>query len=129
MFYLLIVIFLYAVGVFFYQNPTSRNFNIFKFLAFFLFVCIAGLRYNLGVDYFAYANDYYETSTLYELLDNNSFGEMLENDREKGYQLFVIILRSLSDNHQLLFLMSSLLCTILLFKALKYFSKDRKSVV
>lgn len=125
MFYLLIVIFLYAVGVFFYQNPTSRNFNIFKFLAFFLFVCIAGLRYNLGVDYFAYANDYDETSTLYELLDNNSFGEMLENDREKGYQLFVIILRSLSDNHQLLFLMSSLLCTILLFKALKYFSNRK----
>lgn len=125
MFYFIIFFLLFILGLYFYQHPQSKHYNVAKNAVFIIFVCISGLRYNLGVDYFVYVKKFRNTSSLIEIMTQHRFIETINEGNEVGYQCFQIIIKSLTDNPQILFLISSIICTTLLFKSLTYFV-DRK---
>ena len=125
MLYLIVVLILLSFGTFFFTRPKSKNFKYCYSFAFAIFVCVAGLRYNLGVDYFLYVRHYIEFPSILELSDQNHAAEFLESSYEPGFKLLMLLLRSISHNSQLLFFVASIISTTLLFKALREF-ENRK---
>lgn len=121
MIYFFIFLYLFFAGSYFYKFPHSKYYSINKVFVFCLFVCIAGLRYNLGVDYFVYVKKYRNAKSLIDIISGESLKESVEDGLEIGFEIYQIILKTVTDNPQLIFFISSIISTILLFKALKYF--------
>lgn len=122
MVYFCVFLFLFFCGWECYVRPRFKHYKLLYVIAFLIFVYIAGMRYNLGVDYFAYAKAFYRGDTIYDIFKYDSFESFeKKNHWELGFSIFSIILRTFTNNSQILFLVASIICTKLLFKSLKYF--------
>lgn len=122
MVYFFVFLFLFLCGWECYARPEFRYYKQLYVIAFLIFVYIAGMRYNLGVDYFAYAKAFHNSDTLLDIFNYDSFERFEEKNKwELGFVLFQITLRSLTDNSQMLFLAASIFCTTFLFKSLTFF--------
>lgn len=119
--YLFVFVFLSFLGVYFYYHPNSKFYLFAKFAAFVIFVYLAGMRYELGVDYFAYAHHFENYINLTDLFQNG----WPRTSYEPGFVLFMIVLRSVFDNPQFLFFSASLICSILLFYSLTQLTERR----
>ncbi len=79
--YIFMLLFIYILGFFFtnMQEDKVIQWGIGKEILFFIitciFICISGLRYNVGADFFGYYNnfDYYAADTL-NIFENNEIG-------------------------------------------------------
>lgn len=104
-------------------NVKFLNSVIFSFL---VFVLIAGLRYEIGVDYFSYVRAFEDSLSISDFFVNpkTSFAIFQNNSWEPLSKLFFIILRSVTNDPQIVFFIASIICSVFLFKSLRYFSTD-----
>ncbi len=124
MFYLISFVLISICGIHYYRYPNSAYYRDVLCILFVFFIYVAGMRYNLGVDYFAYERAFIESDTLIDLNKYSSFSDFRENNRwELGFTLLFITIRSFTSNVLWLFLLSSVICTICLFKSLRCFSE------
>lgn len=124
MFYLISFIILCVLGFYYYRYPNASSYGKTVSVLFIFFVYVAGLRYNLGFDYFSYERAFIESDTLRDLAKYSSFADFREiNKWELGFTFLFITIRSFTDNVVWLFLLSSIICTACLFNSLKYFSE------
>lgn len=123
---------IYLLISFFAIKFSNSTIDLHKFknasvICLFIFIFIAGLRYELGVDYFAYRESFIESMTIWDLFSNPILfmNEFVSGSWEPGSKLLLILLRSITSDAQILFFIVSIICSILLFKSLKYFSEPR----
>lgn len=123
---------IYLLISFFAITFLSSTIELHKFkkastICLFIFIFIAGLRYELGVDYFSYRKSFIESMTISDFFSNPILfvNEFADGYWEPGSKLLFVLLRSITDNAQILFLVVSIICSVLLFKSLKYFSESR----
>lgn len=110
--YLVIFLLLSFLGVYFYYNETQLNyFFVCKILAFVVFVYLAGMRYEIGVDYFAYSDHFLSEMNLFDFLEKG----WPRSNYQPGYILYSMFVRTLTDNPQWLFFSASVFCTSTLF--------------
>lgn len=104
-----------------------RNFKSASTICLFIFIFIAGLRYELGIDYFAYRESFIESMTIWDFFSNPVWfmDEFTSGSWEPGSKLLLILLRSITSDAQILFFIVSIICSILLFKSLKYFTESK----
>lgn len=127
MFYFIIYLILSACSVRYVNIPRSNSrYRITLFFILLGFILISGLRYEIGVDYFNYVRHFNESETIYELLStNSSFLTNIFLGWEPGCILLFSFTKTFFKEPQSIFLISSLICSILLFKAMKYFNEDK----
>ena len=127
MIYSIIFIILSFCSIYYYRRPNCKSFKRAYSLLFIIFVIIAGLRYELGMDYFAYRQAFIDGDSISTLFINySSFADFFsENLREPGYLLLSIILRTFTSEVQLLFFVVSIFTTFALFKCIECL-QDRK---
>ncbi|MBA0884376.1 EpsG family protein [Flavobacterium undicola] len=93
---------------------------IYIFL-FFLFWFTAGLRYETGIDYYAYKDIYLDTYTFKDAIINEKISEVVA---EPGYLLLNSLFRSFGTEINIMFFFISLVTSFLLFNSFqKYLSK------
>ena len=127
MLYFIVFILLSLFSIIFFYKTGKKNYSFAYLICLMLFILIAGLRYEIGVDFFAYREHFEESITLKLLFDEPRIfiQEFKENNWEFLSKIFFIVLRSISDNSQLLFLVSSIICSLLLFKSIRYFAEPK----
>lgn len=124
MFYLISFILISILGIYYYRYPNAASYGKIVCTLFLFFVYVAGLRYNLGFDYFSYERAFLESDTLSDLNKYSSFEDFRDSNKwELGFTCLFITIRSFTDNVVWLFLLSSIICTACLFYSLKYFSE------
>jgi len=118
------VIFLYLlITAFKYTNEReNQGFSLNLKISFVIFVCLAGLRYEIGVDWFAYQNSFISADSLDKVFSYSSYNDYAStNSFEPLYAIYQNIIRSVTDDVQLLFFISSIISTTCLFKSLSFF--------
>lgn len=121
MLYFFVFILLVILGL---RHKNHPSLNLYRDLriVFIVFVLVAGLRYEIGIDYFAYQRAYNNSEGLLELFSSQSqFLKNIFTGWEPGSIIFLALLKTFFDEPQILFFASSLICTILLFRSFKYF--------
>ncbi len=111
MYYIIIFLFLGVSAGVLYKNPRTTKYRQLINLTWWIFVLFAGLRYELGVDFFAYKRHLSESPTIFNLLkdvDDIYF--------EPGYKLFVACIKTFTDEIQILLLATSVFCSCMLFR-------------
>lgn len=123
LFFLLLVFFAVSFSKIADQN---REFKLAKFICFLLFFLIAGLRYEIGVDFFSYANSFDDSTDIFGLFSERSkFLNNIFSGWEPGVIILMSILKTISNDSQILFLSSSFICTVLLFRSFSFFCDTR----
>lgn len=131
MFYLIIYVILSFLSVYYFSGKHA-HYKFVRGILFILLVYIAGMRYNLGPDYFTYWNRFLETPTIIDMMYYPKMTTRFMQDQgawAPGFLILEVIVRSFTDNPQWLFLTASLICTILLFKALTYFTNRQTFIL
>lgn len=114
--YLLFFLILVFFSFHYYAHPQTKTFVIARRIALSFFIGIAGLRYNLGVDFFVYNELYTNGDTLKEL-----FAGKYTPQYELLYDLVCVILRTLQLDPQLFFLLFSTFSSVVLFFVIEKF--------
>lgn len=127
MLYFIIFLYLTILGVKHLKYPTKKiKLDILFVLL--IFILLAGLRYEIGYDYFAYREYYEECKPISLLLSgNDKFLSIMFNGWEPGVVLFLSLLKEFFCDPQIVFFSSSVICSLLLFKSLKKFC-DSKTI-
>lgn len=126
--YFLIYLLISFFAIFFLISAINpRKFKNATIICLFVFIFIAGLRYEIGIDYFAYRESFAESMTVLDLCLNPDLfvKEFAISSWEPGSKFLIIILHSITNDAQILFFVTSVICTVLLFKSLKYFSESK----
>lgn len=90
-------------------------------LLFFMFWFTAGLRYETGIDYYAYRDIYLDTYSFKDAFINEKISEVVA---EPGYLLLNSIFRSLGTEINMMFFFISFITSLLLFNSFqKYLNK------
>lgn len=123
--YTMIYLFIFILLAFFsflelinFSKKKLINLQIFVGI---IFVFIAGLRYETGVDWKAYSWSFYELPALDKAYSNNQLDQIFET-LDVGYYLFNSIVKMLGGGIQVVFFCISLASSILLIKNLRYYS-------
>lgn len=119
--YLFIYLFLLFFAFLEISNIPSKVRRLLYIIITFIFVFVAGLRYETGVDWLAYKDYFDETIPLNEAFTSNSFGNVFLK-LDIGYSLLNSIVKMLGGNIQHIFFIISITSTVLLIKNLKYYS-------
>jgi hypothetical protein len=126
MFYLIIflVIVLFSMlEVLSLEMHISRAFPIVILI---LFLFIAGLRYETGVDWRVYTSMFESTVSIHEI--NTSLGrDLIFSSPDYGYCLLISIIKYFGGSIQTVFFIVSLITYLFLYKAIVFFS-DGKSI-
>lgn len=127
MVYFIIFLLLSLFSIRFLYKTTRQNYSLAYIFCLLVFILIAGLRYEIGIDFFAYRKHFDESLTLKVLIEHpKSFlQEFKEDSWEPLSKIYFILLHTISDNSQLLFLVTSIICSILLFKSIRYFAEPK----
>ncbi len=131
MFYLIVYLILSFLSVY-YFNGKHAHFKFVRALLFILLVYVAGMRYNLGPDYFTYCDRFLQTPTFLDMMyypKRMVRFLQVQGAWAPGFLILEITVRSFTDNPQWLFLTASVICTTLLFKALKYFTNQHTFIL
>lgn len=119
--YLLIFLILLLFAFLEISNISTKILRILHGISAFLFIFVAGLRYETGVDWLAYESYFYDIAPLNEAFNFNSFDNIFLT-LDVGYSLLNSIVKMFGGNVQIVFLIISLISTVLLIKNLKYYS-------
>lgn len=103
------------------SNVSGRTLKILRIVIALIFLFVAGLRYETGVDWLAYQEYFDETIPLNEIFNFDSFSNVFFK-LDVGYSLLNSIVKMFGGNIQLVFFIASLASIILLIKNLKYYS-------
>ena len=123
MFYFLIYLIL-LINALLYFNTTvaERNYKNSILLALLIFILVAGLRYEIGVDYFNYQFHFNNSDPINKLLSANStFLQNIFSGWEPGCIILFSFLKTFFNDAQIVFFVASVICSILLFKSFKHF--------
>lgn len=119
--YFLIFIVLLLFAFLEISNVSTKYLKLLHGVAIFIFVSVAGLKYETGVDWLAYQNYFDEVTPLDQAISSNSF-ESVFLSMDIGYSLLNSIVKMFGGNIQVVFIIISIISTILLIKNLKYYS-------
>ena len=126
MVYFIIFLYLLITALKYTNEQNKQGFSLNVKISFVIFVCLAGLRYEIGVDWFAYQNSFVSADSLNKVFSYSSYNDYaLTNSFEPLYAIYQNIIRSVTDDVQLLFFISSIISTTCLFKSLSFFSSKR----
>jgi EpsG family len=89
--------------------------KLFNYLSLFLFVLIAGTRFETGYDWQAYTNVYENTPSLLEVLFSHK-SAILYGEMEPLFIFSNALLKSFSDNVSLLFFMAAFFNGVVIYK-------------
>lgn len=103
------------------SNVSSRKLKVLHIVIVLVFLFVAGLRYETGVDWLAYENYFDEVVPLNEAFNFNTFSNAFLT-LDGGYYLLNSIVKMLGGNIQIVFFIVSLTTIFLLIKNLKYYS-------
>lgn len=119
--YLLIFLLLLLFSFLEISNVPTRILRVLHIVSAFLFILVAGFRYETGVDWLAYENYFSDIVPLNEAFNFNSFGNVFLT-LDVGYSLLNSIVKMFGGGVQVVFLIISVASTFLLIKNLKYYS-------
>ncbi|WP_251623359.1 EpsG family protein [Odoribacter lunatus] len=120
MFYLLIATLLLLGALYhIYDKPNS---NTETYILFVLFVTIAGLAYETGVDWRLYKFSYENINNLTDVISKKNFFATSGFIVEPGFAFLGSISKSISREFQLLVLFVNVICAIFIFKHLRYYT-------
>lgn len=119
--YLLIFLLLLFFSFLEISNVSNKILIVLRGIIIFLFIFVAGLRYETGVDWLAYEYYFDEITPLNEAFNFNNFGDIFLT-LDVGYSLLNSIVKMFGWNIQVIFFVVSLISIILLIKNLKYYS-------
>ncbi len=119
--YLLIFLILLFFAFLEISNIPARILRVLYGISALLFIFVAGLRYETGVDWLAYESYFYDIAPLNEAFNFNSFGSIFLT-LDVGYSLLNSIVKMFGGNVQIVFLIISVISIFLLIKNLKYYS-------
>ena len=126
MFYFIIYLIILFCAFRVYKHPDSEHiFRNNRLICLWIFIFVAGLRYEIGVDYFSYVEHFNESLTLNEIFNVSGFKYAFLNSWEPFSNLYFILLRSLTDDSQIVFFVTSIICSILLFKSFDFFCEKK----
>ena len=127
--YFIVYLILLFFGFFSINKPNIQYNNIKKsfLLCFFIFVFVAGLRYEIGYDFFPYRELYENYVSLFDLNDNPTrfWSYIKDNSIEPLSTILIVLLKTITDDSQILFFATSFICSVLLFKTLKFFCEPK----
>lgn len=124
MYYGIIFAILVMFGLYTFHYPNTKYFRIMKCIAFFVLLFTAGFRYETAVDFYSYRLKFENTESISNILKNDITQFFFKYPSEPGYTLLNAIVRTFTNNVQVLFFLISLFTTSLLFLSLsKYCSK------
>ena len=119
--YLLIFLLLLCFAFLEISNVSNKTLKVLHTVIAFVFIFVAGLRFETGVDWLAYQEYFDEIMPLHEAFLNNSLSNVFLN-LDVGYSLLNSIVKMFGGNIQVVFFIISLTSTVLLIKNLKYYS-------
>lgn len=122
MFYLLLA-FLLFIGAIYYAykgKPLSRGVKLTLFLCFWL---IAGLAWQTGVDWKVYEAVFDQAHTIGQVFKTGAFASD-DISTEPGYKLLSSIVKSFSDEYQMLQLSALFIGSVFFFKALSKYTQN-----
>jgi hypothetical protein len=112
-------------GLYTFHYPNTKYFQIMKSLAFLALLFTSGLRYETAVDFYSYRMKFENIENIFNIFKNDISQFFFKYPSEPGYTLLNSIVRTFTDNVQVLFFLISLFTTYLLFISLsKYCSKQ-----
>ncbi|PKB17432.1 EpsG family protein [Flavobacterium sp. 5] len=126
MYYFLIFLFLCLACYASISIDGNRISRLNYFIVFLLFWLTSGLRFETGMDYFAYENIYNVTNSFGEIV---KYGRVSEIGAEPGYLFLNSLFRTLGTEVNIMFLFISLLTTLMLFNSLKLYLNKYKYFV
>ncbi len=100
------------------QNPYDK-YTVYLMVFFLWF--IGSFRYNIGTDYYAYSQ-WFELYANVDLMDNDI-------DREVGFLALIKLFNQLGLDAQAMFLFFETIIILFLYKGLRFYLKDYKSVM
>jgi len=89
-----------------------------------MFVLVAGLRYETGVDWLVYTNMFRDTPAIDQITDSIGRSEIFSSV-DYGYCLFISLVKYLGGSIQVVFLIISFASSLFLYKSLKTYSDGR----
>lgn len=126
MFYFIIYLIILFCAFRVYKHSDSEPiFKKNRLICLWIFILVAGLRYEIGVDFFSYVERFEESPYLSEIFAGNGLEQAFLSSWEPLSSLYFIILHSLTDNSQIVFFITSIICSILLFKSFDYFCERK----
>lgn len=126
MFYLFVFLLIAFFSILETINFEARFVRIFPKIIVLLFLLIAGLRYETGVDWKIYQSMFETTPGIDEITD--PFGRVLIfSSLDYGYCLFISLIKYLGGSIQTVFFVVSLFGYYFLYKSVKYFSDGRST--
>lgn len=121
--YLYIFIFLAILTWVEYKNIFPHLSKVSHYIVIALFIFIAGLRYETGVDWAGYQYTYDSVISFDKAVLNNSFDKVFVS-LDVGYTLFNSIVKMFGGGLQVIFFIVSVLSTLLLYKNIQFFTKQ-----
>lgn len=100
----------------------TKSFYVILFLFFWL---TSGLRFETGIDYFAYQDIYDQTYTLKQAFE---YGKISEIPAELGYLLLSSLFKTIGTEINVMFLFIALITSLLLFNSFKTYVNRYKFV-
>lgn len=126
MFYFIIYLIILFCAFRVYKHTDSEHiFKKNRLICLWIFILVAGLRYEIGIDFFSYVERFEESPYLSEIFTVNGFEQAFLSSWEPLSSLYFIVLHSLTGNSQIVFFITSIICSILLFKSFDYFCERK----
>lgn len=125
MYYGVIFFLLSIISIYCFYNPSTIYFNKFKAFAFLLLLFTSGLRYETAVDWVNYKLYFENIDYIYNIFDQGFVGFFIKYPKEPLFTILNSIVRTFTDNVQVLFFLISLLTTTLLFKSIQSYTKKK----
>ena len=125
MYYGVIFFVLTLIAIYCFYIPSTKYYKIFKDIAFLLLFLTSGLRYETAVDWVNYKRFFENVDPIYSIFDNGLTGFFNEYNTEPFFTLLNSLVRTFTDDVQVLFFIISLITTTLLFKSIQFFSERK----
>jgi len=124
MFYLIIFIIIVFFAILEVLNLEKEISQYFPWIVLFILLCVAGFRYETGVDWRIYASMFQTTATIDEI--TTPLGrEQIFSTPDYNYCLLISIIKYFGGSIQTVFFVVSLITYIFLYKSLVFFSDGK----
>lgn len=125
MYYGIIFLLLSLIALYCFFYPETVYFKKFKALAFLLLLFTSGLRYETAVDCYTYERYFNSIDQVYKIFNYGFSGLFEKFHGEPAFTLLNSIVKTFTNDVQVLFFIISLITTTLLFKALQIFCEKK----
>ena len=125
MYYGVIFMALSFMAVHTFYSPSTRHYKILKWVAFLLLFLTSGLRYETAVDWVNYQKKFQDSTNIFDFFNGGYSFLSIFNSGEPAFALLNSLIRTFTDNVQVLFFISSLISTTILFKSIEHFTERK----